>query len=172
MKDGSVRITKVRPSYSIHRANIDVNLAQLKMYRASMLVNGFVVDTGNVLHGEDGNRFIVGSIHRRVNSFDNRPMSERARLIAYERASMAVNNGFHRRKQWNTLVRQACLAFVACKAKDKGVDDVELFPRDPYVVSFMRIIKHIGLVKFEMILRSADTNCSVSHQLISDAVIT
>jgi hypothetical protein len=172
MKDGTVRVTKVRPSYNIHRSNIDVDLAKLKMYRASMAINGFVVNAGEILRGDEAKKFIAGLVHSKVNKLSALPVSKRDRLIANERIAIAINNGFNHKLQWSTLIGKACEAFTICKKNAKSAPDAQAYPNETYIACFVSMIERIGLKRFELILRDADVRTAGDRSCIDNAILS
>jgi len=178
MKDGSIRMASFRPSSNIHRSNIDVTLARMKMYRTSLDVNGFIVDSTQILRGNAAKKFIAHRVHLSINSFDVRPMSKRERLIAKERCAIAYTNLFQPNKQWSTLVKQACVAFTLVKAESRcyvTAESLNLSKQHSqncsYVCEFKRIVHRVGLERFEQVLRGVGSNDYLINTAISDALV-
>ena len=177
MNNGKVRITKSRPSSGIHRSNIDVALARLKMYKTSLSLNGFIVNGNTILRGDAARKCIVKSVHLSVDKFNDLPRSSRERTLAKERCATGYINGFARHTSWSSLAHYAADAFILVKAEanmDKPKrSGIEQAPKvNHYVAEFARIVKRVGLFRFEKVLRSVETidysvNAKIEEALLS-----
>lgn len=177
MDNGKVRIAKSRPSHGIHRSDIDVALARLKMYKSSLLVNGFIVNGNTILRDSAAKKYMAKSVHLAINKFIDAPRSSRERTMAKERCSIAYNNGFVRHSSWSTLINYATEAFVLVKLEANSVkskEDVEKSAKrklNPYVAEFSKIVKRVGLFRFEQVLRKVETSDYSVNELISEAIL-
>jgi hypothetical protein len=162
LKNGSVRVTGVRPSMPIRRSFFDVDLARLKMHKASLQLNGLIVINSSVFHGEDARKEMCRRLHVDIQSRATLPAWEKASRearFAQERCAIAYKNRFQKGTKWCTLLKQATVAVELVNECDgelrlKGRNHPS--PRDSYVTEFIRIIKRVGISRFETLISAVE----------------